>query len=83
MDLENILAKINTFKETHPTAKFSLRVEGVKDLDDLYGDLYLLAHEASPEEDAIDDELLISIEKPSQADLDQLKEIAMALEKFL
>lgn len=83
MNVEDLLTKINTFKAEHPACTFELSVERVIDLDDLYGELYLFAFEESNPTESVDDELLLTIEKPTKEDFAQLEEIAEALKKFV
>ncbi|MDE1548333.1 hypothetical protein [Jeotgalibaca caeni] len=84
MNVEDLLAKIQLFKAAHPDCAFSLTVEEVKDLDERFGELYLLAMSDETEEaELISDELLLSVEKPRKQDLEELRGIAAMLSDFI
>lgn len=85
MDIRDIIKKIERFKQNYQSSSFDIIVKEVKDAEDLYGDLYIVAEnndgESSAELQA--DDLLLSIENPSKSDLTELRSIAAALKELI
>jgi len=81
MNLEEILNKVNQFKLDHTNSTLDIIVEHVKDLDDFYGEVYILATNSSDE--LVADTLLLSVEDPTSKDLEELQTIADALKEKL
>ena len=77
MDLEKLLQEIESFKSENTDRACNIVVEQVKDLDDIFGEMYLTA--SDEEDNVVNDTLLLTIEKPSKEDMEQLRGIADAL----
>lgn len=77
MDLEKLLQVIESFKSENTDRKLDIVVEQVKDLDDIFGEMYIMSYDE--EENVVNDTLLMTIEEPSKEDMQQLREIADAL----
>lgn len=77
MHLEELLKQFETFKLENSNHKLDIIVEQVKDLDDIFGDMYIMAYDE--EDNLVNDELLMTIEDPTKEDMQQLKGIADAL----
>ncbi|MGP6139550.1 MULTISPECIES: hypothetical protein [unclassified Jeotgalibaca] len=77
MDLEELLKQFETFKSENSESKLDIVVEQIKDLDDVFGDMYIMAYDE--EDNVVNDTLLMTIEEPTKEDMQHLRGIADAL----
>ncbi len=77
MDLEKLLQEFENFKSENTDRALDIVVEQVKDLDDIFGEMYIMAYDE--EGNVVNDTLLLTIEDPAKEDMKQLRGIADAL----
>lgn len=77
MDLDELLQQIETFKSENGDYDLDIIVEKTKDLDDIFGDMYIVAYDEDSQ--VVADTLLMTVEDPSKEDMQQLRGIADSL----
>lgn len=77
MDLEKLLQEFEKFKSENTDHALDIVVEQVKDLDDIFGEMYIMAYDE--EGNVVNDTLLLTIEDPVKEDMKLLRGIADAL----
>lgn len=81
MDIQDILKKIDSFKKKEHADSYAIDLKEINDAEDLFADLYIVSKDANGELQA--DELLLSVENPTQDDLAELTNFSKALNEFI
>lgn len=81
MDIQDILKKIESFKKKENADSYAIDLKEINDAEDLFADLYIVSKDVNGELQA--DELLLSVENPTQDDLAELTNFSKALNEFI
>lgn len=81
MDIQDILKKIESFKKKENSDSYAIDLKEINDAEDLFADLYIVSKDGNGELQA--DELLLSVENPTQDDLAELTNFSKALNEFI
>lgn len=81
MDIQDILKKIESFKKKENADSYAIDLKEINDAEDVFADLYIVSKDADGELQA--DELLLSVENPTQDDLAELTNFSKALNEFI